>query len=223
MRGRLEVGGSRLEGRGWRVEVGGSRLEEVAQGSKGSGGASVSAESSRLWTLTPSSRTGRVAASVRSSSVTARCAMSSPIACCRRGVAARHGGEVRVADLDRHRAAEQLAPREPLPRRRAPSRRSPAGFVESVRSSANVFSLPDDFVSRFGSTGRSSMPSASRRSHSARLPTASRAPTRPRCARRPAARCRARAAAAPSPGRRPTARRRAAPAGTARRARARSR
>ena len=41
-------------------------------------------------------------------------------------------------------------------------------------SCAYVFSEPDDFVSRFGVTGRSSMPSASCRSQSARLPTVSR-------------------------------------------------
>ncbi len=76
--------------------------------------ASSSFGSDRLWTLTPSRRTGRVPASVRSRSAQARAASASGIAGWRRlALAARDRREVRVPDLDRHRAADERLALQP--------------------------------------------------------------------------------------------------------------
>ena len=92
-----------------------------------------------------------------------------------RRVAARDRREVVVANLDRDRAREQAALAKPSRVVRPPFRRSlRASAAMSVRSSAYVHSLDDDFDGRLGSTGRSSSPAASCCSHSVMLPTAAR-------------------------------------------------
>jgi hypothetical protein len=63
-------------------------------------------------------------------------------------VAARDGREVRVADLDRDGAAQKALALEP---RRAVARHLvdlAPDLAMSVRSRANVFSVPDDFADR---------------------------------------------------------------------------
>ena len=69
------------------------------------------------------------------------------------------GREVRIAHLDRHRAAEQRFPLQP----RGAAARHLIDFRADLRQvgqvGENVFSVPDDFGSRSGTTGRSSMPS----------------------------------------------------------------
>ena len=121
----------------------------ASKGSRGSSsGASISSGSIRLWTLAPSSRTGRLPASVFASSATARRAIVSAIAGRRLGVAARHGREIRIADLDRHRPAQQgplLQPGRAIARHLVDRR---ADLVEVGQvADAKVFSLPDDFGS----------------------------------------------------------------------------
>ena len=82
-------------------------------------------------------------------------------------VAARDRREIVVAHLDGDRPAGRAPSAPATPHRRAPSDRSRHGSPRgSVRSCEKVFSVPHDFAARLATTGRSSMPSASRRSQS---------------------------------------------------------
>ena len=74
-------------------------------------------------------------------------------------MAARDGREVVVAHLDRDGAAQQPLARQPARHRRAPSRRSRCGSRRGRSDlSRRCSRCRDDFASRFGTTGRSSMP-----------------------------------------------------------------
>ena len=78
--------------------------------------------SQKLWTLTPSSRTGRRAGLGPVEQLYRARDDARLVAGRRRRVAARDRREVRVADLDRHRARQQRLRAEPVGRVGAPSR-----------------------------------------------------------------------------------------------------
>ena len=127
----------------------------------------------KLWTLTPSRRTGRWPASVLSSSLSARAAMLSASAVgSRRALAARDRREVGIADLDRHGARGDRLLRRAIRRRRAPADRSRCGSLPSTTDRWRR-SLPSPPTSTAGSAppARSSRPCARSISHGARLPT----------------------------------------------------
>src|ERR1700752_5098260 len=144
-----------------------------AKGKDESDGGSLG--SIRLCTLTPTKRTGRWPASVRASNAQARAASASASRVAGNSlwlrvmvvkseyrtliVTVRHSNALRSSHCASPRAISSTAARM---------------SARLVRSSVNVFSLPHDFAARFGTTGRSSTPSASRRSQSIWLPTASR-------------------------------------------------
>ena len=89
------------------------RRSASSNGSQPSGSAFTRAAAMKLCTLTPSSRTGRDAASVRSSRATARRSMPSPSCVGAVGVAARNGREVAVTQLERDGARAELAAQQP--------------------------------------------------------------------------------------------------------------
>ena len=179
-------------------------VPQFSNGSRSPGTRSPSAH--RLCTLTPSSRTGRVRRSVRSSNCTARCD-DSPL---RRASARRVWLRVivvksAVADLDRDRSRQQRPARQPGGGLRRHLARSPRASLPDRsgprrRCSPSPTTSPRGWARPAGRRCRAPAAAASRRG--CRPPRGARA-DRP-CARRPAVRCRVPAACGRSPGRRPT-------------------